>query len=558
MLSEQPWGCNNLNCYTFLVHFPRVVDRIAPMKTLNQHQAEAVAAAAVNTCGKFTYPTGTGKSLIEARIISDHIKNHNGLVFSVLAPRIMLSQQLFQDIFQDLLEGGKSCLFFSLHSGATVTLKGAVSRMYSKVNKKKAEELEHVDVDVDDLDQDDELDALSVKIILRNAGVDTDLNFRSGTHEKDLLAAVADAKARGIPLVICSTYHSSHVLNCLKKIDTCIDVLIADEAHNTVSLEFSDVHNLPAIKRFYFTATEKNTKGTFGMQNEELFGKRLGCMSAATAVSRKLIVRPRIHYVTTSVPVLKNSEPKADVRAVEECYKEHARMINIGAKLLVTVRGSKPMRDMLNSSNFFQRLRNVRPNLTVFSILASKEDVRINGEIKTREEFMKRLQSLTDADQALILHYDILSEGIDVPGITGVMPLRLLGTGKFLQMLGRATRLHPNDRASDVKPTEEFWYENFVKPYAWLVLPYYGHAADEQLSTSEYYIERLRDYGFIPGEDEWFSEANGEKAPVPVESLYTPREKIASLEFDGKIVQRIEERRLSEAYEEADLADLFM
>jgi superfamily II DNA or RNA helicase len=523
------------------------------MKTLSQHQLEAVSAAARESLGKFIYPTGTGKTLIEARIIGDHITRGQGKIFAVLASRIMLAQQLFSEIWHDLADRSENCLFFSLHSGAKTSLFDVARKSYKKADRKKGSDLDHVEIDVDELDQDDELDAVEVKIMLRSIGINTDLNFRSGTKKSELMAAKADAEARGIPLVICSTYHSSHMLNNLEN----IDILICDEAHNTVSLEFSSVHDLPAAKRFYFTATEKNTKGVRGMNNTVLFGERLGCMSAATAVDRKLIVRPRIHYVTTSVTVGHGAEAGADGRAIEECFEEHSRMIRIGAKMLVAVRGSAAMRKLLTGLNYFERLRSVRPNLTVFSILASKDDVRINGVLVSREDFMKQLQGLKDADQALILHYDILSEGIDVPGITGVMPLRLLGTSKFLQMLGRSTRLHIIDRASKAMPGDKNWHEHFVKPYAWLVLPHYGQTADEQLSTSETYVRHLRDYGFIPGQDEYFSEAGGDKAPVPVETLYEPGKKTPELAFDGSIIQRIEDRRMSEAYGEADLEGLF-
>lgn len=527
------------------------------MKKLADHQADAVTIAARELLGKFIYPTGTGKTLIEARIIGDHIKNNKGSVFAVLASRIMLAQQLFSEIWFDLAESHENCLFFSLHSGSKTTLSEVARKTFKKTDGRN-KELEHTDLDIED--QDDELDVRTVKNLLRERGIDTDLNFRSGTKKSELLAAVADAEGRGIPLVICSTYHSSHVLENLEN----IDVLICDEAHNTVSLEFSSVHSLPAVKRFYFTATEKSTVSATGrgMQNEALFGKRLGCMSAATAVDRKLIVRPRIHYVTTSVAVGQGAEAAADARAIEECFEEHSRMIRFGAKLLVAVRGSSAMKKLLVGTNYFERLRGVRPNLTVFSILACKDEVRINGVVKTREEFMKRLQALTDADQALILHYDILSEGIDVPGITGVMPLRLLGTSKFLQMLGRATRLHVRDRASKAMPGDKNWHEYFVKPYAWLVLPHYGATADEQLSASEHYVKNLRDYDFIPGQDEYFSEAGGEKTPVPVETLFVNGKKPAELAFDGSIVQRIEDRKMAECYaivqtmDSADLVDM--
>ena len=39
---------------------------------------------------------------------------------------------------------------------------------------------------------------------------------------------------------------------------------------------------------------------------------------------------------------------------------------------------------------------------------------RINGKIVKREEFLKTLQSLTDQDEAIIFHIDIISEGKEI------------------------------------------------------------------------------------------------------------------------------------------------
>lgn len=518
------------------------------MKKLNLHQFSAVASAAQQALGQFIFPTGTGKTLIEARIIGDHIKRGEGSIFVVLAPRIMLAQQLFTEIWEDLVESGRGdVLFFGLHSGKKTELRDVVEKLATKKIKK---DLEHCELDVED--QDDELDVKTLRTFMKENGIPSS-NFRTSTKKSELVAAVADASSRGVPLVICSTYHSSPRLD-----DLDIDVLIADEAHNTVSLEFSSVHELNAQKRFYFTATPKNTTGVRGMNNTSLFGEVLGKMSAAEAVTRKLILRPRIHYVKTSVEVTSVAEGSVDARAIEESFEEHGRLLRIGAKMLVACRGTSAMKKLLAASNYFERLRRIRPGLQIFSIISDAEEgAKINGESVAREKFMSRLKTLKDQDQAILLHYDILSEGIDIPGITGVMPLRMMVTSKFLQMLGRACRLHPMDReCEDAKVAGERWDEQWVKPYAWLILPTYGKNGDEQESVSEKIIKNIRDYGFIPGEDEFFSEAGGDAAPVPVETMYDPKKKNEELmQFCGTIVQRLENKLMAEAYEELAIED---
>jgi type I site-specific restriction endonuclease len=70
----------------------------------------------------------------------------------------------------------------------------------------------------------------------------------------------------------------------------------------------------------------------------------------------------------------------------------------------------------------------------------------VNGLDVTRKEALDRLRALSDEDSAIILHYDILTEGIDLPNVTGILPLRELCKVKFLQTAGRAARLQHEDR----------------------------------------------------------------------------------------------------------------
>jgi len=77
----------------------------------------------------------------------------------------------------------------------------------------------------------------------------------------------------------------------------------------------------------------------------------------------------------------------------------------------------------------------------------------VDGKKKARGNWMKELR---DCDNALIFHYDILSEGIDVDGITGVVLLRNMQHAKLLQTIGRAVRVYKANPSA--------------KPYAWVTV----------------------------------------------------------------------------------------
>jgi type I site-specific restriction endonuclease len=89
------------------------------------------------------------------------------------------------------------------------------------------------------------------------------------------------------------------------------------------------------------------------------------------------------------------------------------------------------------------------------------------------------MNELQDNKDAIFLHVDILAEGIDLPAITGVMPIRDMKKSKLTQTLGRATRLLSEDRRrlylpdthkEKIRPTE---HHKFVKPWAWVLIPDY-------------------------------------------------------------------------------------
>ena len=104
--------------------------------------------------------------------------------------------------------------------------------------------------------------------------------------------------------------------------------------------------------------------------------------------------------------------------------------------------------------------------------------------------------------EIIILHYDILAEGIDVPGITGIMPLRTLGKAKFLQTFGRAARLDIEDREritnGEITPDQ---LSEMNKPYSWVIVPTIVHEDADSKEHIGQLITELRDYGFKPSED---------------------------------------------------------
>jgi len=171
-------------------------------------------------------------------------------------------------------------------------------------------------------------------------------------------------------------------------------------------------------------------------------------------------------------------------------------------KMLVSVKGVGDIEKFFQTKEYKGL---IRTGVKIYAV-ASDDKIgnNINGEKVNRREFLNRLKEdgKNPAQQIIILHYDILSEGIDVPGITGIMPLRTLGKAKFLQTYGRAARLDTDDRESiqkgQIKPSD---LSEMIKPYAWVIVPTIIHEDADSKEHIGQLITELRDYGFKPSED---------------------------------------------------------
>jgi hypothetical protein len=124
---------------------------------------------------------------------------------------------------------------------------------------------------------------------------------------------------------------------------------------------------------------------------------------------------------------------------------------------------------------------NTRSNL----IIQNGEDVEFNKGTNTfttwcksisRKEYIESIQSLDDTDEAIILHHDTISEGLNVPGFTSFVPLtdKLLSTTKLIQNLGRVIRLNTIDKKRFLNGELEVDGEGWIKPFALMIIPHWN------------------------------------------------------------------------------------
>jgi len=449
---------------------------------LYDYQKEAVATTLKNDRGIICMPTGVGKTFCQASMIADDIiKNRKFKMYVVNAPRIMLSYQLLREVYGFLIGYNIDARYMFVHSGGTSDEK----------------ELEEIRKDS------------TVKYS----------QIESGTSPKVIGEFIKTAEEQNLPLIFFSTYNSAERIQIAKdgieafeeRTLPDISMVLNDEAHYLIQEQFHDILNtLESPRCYFFTATMIHTPSDngMGMNNKEMYGEVIYQMLPIDAIRIGKMIRPRLHYVTTDGVYNVDDYNKSLNKIIVDTFKQHEKvLIKMKPKVLVSAKGTQDIAGFLNSDEY-NELR--QEGVDIYAV-ASTDEIgnRINDERVRRQEFLKRLKvDGTDKSKRLIvLHYDILAEGIDVSGFTGIMPLRTLTKSKFLQTFGRSARPDKEDRPiidaivnkNGVIVHEEWKQMN--KPYAYVMIPNIIHNNEDDEANTTQLIRELRTYGFNPSED---------------------------------------------------------
>jgi len=443
------------------------------MTWLYDYQLDAVSKTEEKK-GIFVLPTGTGKTMIQAAIIEKFIGSSNQFkMFVVNSPRIILTYQLLKEIYTYMVERRIECRYHFVHSGSSL--------------------------DISDLEQ--------LRIL-------TDIPFSqigSTTSSIELTKVMEDTRELDIPLIIFSTYHSADRIETSRRfIDQSIDVVLNDEAHYLVQDRFYNIiDTINTERQYFFTATMRvnTSEDGRGMNNVSTYGNVLYNLLPRVAIEMGKMVRPRIHLVTTNGVKTDEDFDRSLNKVIHnsfttqiEYFKEHHP--NIVPKIIVATRGSSDIKKFLRSDEY-NLLRGI--GVEVFAISSNEEiENDINGVKVKRQEFLKRIKEVgkDKSKMMLVLHYDILTEGIDVPGLTSCMPIRNLNKSRFIQTLGRCSRLDSDDRKKLECDDIDWTDVNLMnKPYAYIILPELTLTNKDDMAQMKQFVLQLRDYNFNPSED---------------------------------------------------------
>ena len=379
--------------------------------TLRPHQQRALDAMQRHERGQVIVPTGGGKTLIMIRDLLRRLADADQPITAVVvAPRILLANQL------------------------------------------SSEFLEHID---------------NVEVMHVHSG---ETHHYSTTKPHKISARSSVYRSADRHQIIFTTYHSLRRINdaCLR-----VDVAYFDEAHNSTRSDFfPEVANLDAKNYFYFTATPRHSRKAWGrgMNNTIVYGNVIESVPAPELVNNGSILPPTVVPYEIDFTRQKGTSAAASDRemllsVIDDLSDEQ------GQKVLVAAPSSKVMWALLTKTPILYEMS--QRGYDVLHI-TSKYGAYINDKKVNREQFFDTFNAWgKDPNRKFVIfHYSILSEGINVHGLTHTILLRNLQVIEMAQTIGRVIRLNSDDAADiatgSITPGK---FEMYRKPTGYVTVP---------------------------------------------------------------------------------------
>jgi hypothetical protein len=404
---------------------------------LRAHQQRALDAMQFASKGQILVPTGGGKTLIAIMdVVRRLCSAETPQTIVVVAPRIMLATQLSSEYLECITNAN----VLHVHSGETKHFSTTKS---DRIN------------------------------------LFTRMCHHVGEH-----------------VIIFTTYHSlGRIIDSGIDIDCCY----FDEAHNAVQRNhFIGVAaaSLSSRASYFFTATPKHTrKSNRGMNNSEIYGSVLCNVPAPELVNSGSILPPTV--IPFEVDITREKGAAA-------CTGDRAMLLGVvdslpesqASKILVASPASKIMGALLFKTDILHELK--ERGYSVLHI-TSKFGAYVDDQKVNRQEFFNTFDAWgKDPNKKFIIfHYSILSEGINVHGLTHTIMLRNLDIIEMAQTIGRVIRMNKDDAADIASGKLVAGQVQFYrKPTGFVTVPVFKNYGAQTIKR----LQRIVDTIFVEGQ----------------------------------------------------------
>jgi len=355
------------------------------MIELRPHQLKALDAMSDSDKGQIIVPTGGGKTMCMIEDVKRQFKSPVSKTIVVVAPRILLANQLCSEFLEQNLDGNYNVGVdvIHVHSGET--------HFYSTTKSDNIKQWYH-----------------------------------SSTNH----------------IIMFTTYHSLHKIQ--DTLDVEVDTIYFDESHNAVQKNFIEAveyYSIYASRCYFFTATPKHSLTPFkvGMNDVDIFGQVICNVPAPKLVKQGYILPPKVKVFRSRI--LKKDELVAErdneqmVGAIDNLDKN---------KVLICAKSTRQIIGLISQTDFVQQLA-IRGYSYMF--ITSKTGAMIDGEKVDRETFFNTLNEWgRNGKKFVVLHHSILSEGINVNGLEAVLFMRSMDYIGISQTIGRVIRKGDADK----------------------------------------------------------------------------------------------------------------
>ena len=288
--------------------------------------------------------------------------------------------------------------------------------------------------------------------------------------------------------------------NSLKKvIDSGVNVntIYFDEAHNSIKKSFfisTEYFSKNANRCYFFTATPKHSAAWNkpGMNNVDVYGNIIINVPAPELIKNGSIIPPVVNAVNI------NMERDKEFGAERDCMTLLDTIVNGDnmQKVLVAAPNTKVLMRMLAETDFMPEIQSYGYDVLW---ITSKQGAFINDQKVTREEFFNTLNQYgrDPKKKFVVLHYSILSEGINCPGLTACVMMRQMNVIEMCQTIGRVIRLHPED-AQNIHngKVSAGDLHNYTKAFGLIHVPVYSNTG---IATARQ-IQQVVDTVFVEGQ----------------------------------------------------------
>jgi hypothetical protein len=242
--------------------------------------------------------------------------------------------------------------------------------------------------------------------------------------------------------LVFTTYNS---LQRLVDAEIDVDTIYFDESHHSVKRNFfpaTEHFSANANRCYFMTATRKTslTPTKPGMNDVDVYGNIICQVSAPELIAGGYIVPPKVY-----------AHPSKTTDECGGCSYERDKhniidIINTYGmdKVLIVSKKTKDIIGLTTHTDF--QLQMEQMGYEVLHI-SSKFGAFINNKKVNREVFFDTLNAYgKDVDKKfVVLHFDILAEGLNISCLNGIVFQRSTDYIKILQTVGRAIRLDPRD-----------------------------------------------------------------------------------------------------------------